>query len=182
MGKKNLLFAIILFSTFATASILALLAAKKITTTHPAADSTPDFFMTNATYSKFDNNGNISNQFSTREIIHFQHQNNYIFANPSLKMYSDKTSPWYITATNGKSKEGKSAIYLWDNVKLVQNSDFDITTTTLTVYPDRKFASTDKPITIVQNGSIVKAIGATADLNHGIVTLLSNVSCEYQPN
>ena len=138
--------------------------------------------MTNATYTKFEQNGNISNQFSTSKITHFKHQNNYIFDNPNLKMYNENDAPWHITATKGKSKQGKSTIYLWDNVKLVQNSDFDITTSALTVHPDRKFASTNKPITIVQNGSVAKAIGATADFNKGVVTLLSNVICEYRTN
>lgn len=184
MNKKNIFFTIILLTIFSSISILALLEAKKITSIHTNATHAPDFSMTNASYVKFDQNGDISNQFYTSKITHFTTNNNYIFDNPRMKMYNTNEQPWYITANKGRSEGGKSKVYLWDNVKVTQtatpnNSDFDITTTSLTVYPNIKFAETNDPVIIIQGGSIAKATGAKADFKSGTVNLLSNVECQY---
>jgi lipopolysaccharide export system protein LptC len=185
MNTKNIFITLVLLATFSSVSILALLEAKKIILGHRNAVDAPDFFMTNTTYIQFDQNGNISNQFYTSKIIHFANNNNYVFNNPRIKMYNTNELPWDITANKGRSEGGKSKVYLWDNVKVVQTSnsktnDFDITTTSLTVYPSIKFAETNDPVIIVQGKSIAKAVGAKADFKSGTVSLLSNVECEYQ--
>lgn len=185
MNKKNAFFTIILLIIFSGISAQALFSAKKITKISSIDPDVPDFFMTNAMYMQFDHNGKINNQFHTNQITHFPINNNYIFDNPQIKIYNNCEQPWNITANKGRSEGGKSKIYLWDNVKIIQasnpdNPDFDITTTDLTVYPDIKFAETKKPITIIQSGSIAKAIGAEADFKNGTVKLLSNVEGQYQ--
>ena len=185
MNKKNLFFTIILITVFVCISLLALMQAKKIVTIHTNAVDAPDFFMTNADYVKFDVDGNINNHFYASKITHFGNQNNYIFDNPSMQMYSTKEQPWVITAQKGKSEKGKSKIYLWGNVQLKQgnggnSNDFSISTTSLIVYPDTKSAETPDPVTIIQGTSIAKTIGAKADFKSGTVELLSNVNCEYQ--
>ena len=100
-------------------------------------------------------------------------------------MYNANEKPWDITANKGRSEGGKSKVYLWDNVKIIQaadqnNSGFNVSTTSLTVYPDIKFAETNDPVAIIKGGSVAKAIGAKADFKSGIVDLLSNVECQYQ--
>ena len=185
MNKKNISITFLLLAAFLGVSILALLEAKKITNIHVNAIDAPDFSMTNATYIKFDQSGNITNQFYTSKITHFITNNNYIFDNPRIKMYNSNEQPWDITANKGRSEGGKSKVYLWDDVKVVQaassnNSDFNIATSSLTVYPNIKFAETDAPVTIIQGESIAKAIGAKADFKSGTVSLLSNVECQYQ--
>jgi lipopolysaccharide export system protein LptC len=187
VNKKSLFFTIILLIILSTSSILALLAAKKITIAYTNSTNTPDFFMMNAIYTQFDQNGAISNKFYANKLSHFTAHNNYIFDNPSMKMHNSNEQPWDITATKGESELGKSKVHLWGNVKLVQaggpnNSAVDITTTDLTIYPNTKTAETNDPITIIQNGSIAKAIGAKTDFKAGVVNFLSNVECQYQAN
>lgn len=183
--NKNLIFTVILIIVFTCISMLALTQAKKITAVHANALDAPDFFMINADFVKFDADGNVNNHFYASKITHFGDQNNYIFDNPSMQMYSTTEQPWVITAQKGKSEKGKSKIYLWGNVQLKQgndgsNNDFGISTTSLIVYPDTKSAETSDPVTIIQGASIAKTIGAKADFKSGTVELLSNVDCEYQ--
>ncbi|CAL7960394.1 Lipopolysaccharide export system protein LptC [Gammaproteobacteria bacterium] len=185
MNTKNIFITIVLLAIFSSVSILALLEAKKITSSHTNAADAPDFFMTNTTYVQFDQNGNVNNQFYASKIIHFTSNNNYTFDNPRMKMYNTNEQPWDITANKGRSEGGKSKVYLWDNVKVVQTAshettDFDITTTSLTVYPNIKFAETSDGVIIIQGKSIAKAVGAKADFKSGTVSLLSSVECEYQ--
>lgn len=185
MNTKNIFITIVLLAIFSSVSILALLEAKKITSSHTNAADAPDFFMTNTTYIQFNPNGEISNQFYTSKITHFTTNNNYTFDNPRMKMYNTNEQPWDITANKGRSEGGKSKVYFWDNVRVVQaagqeTTNFDITTTSLTIYPSIKFAETNDPVTIIQGESIAKAVGAKADFKSGTVTLLSKVECEYK--
>ena len=74
MNKKYIFFTTILFITFLITTILAFKAAKNITTIKVNNTNNPDFFMTNTFYTKFDNDGNISEQIHMDKIIHFAKQ------------------------------------------------------------------------------------------------------------
>jgi lipopolysaccharide export system protein LptC len=186
--NRNALLTIILLVIFIGTSILAVLNAKKIvTTTHPYSTTNPDFFMTSATYTKFNTEGNIQNRIETEKITHFTANNTYLFQKPKMVIYNPNEQPWYISANKGESKKGRSTVNLRDNVKIIRaaganNSDFDITTAMLTIYPDIKFAETEQPVTIIQNGNITKAVGAKSDFKTGIVKLMSKIEALYQIN
>jgi len=185
VNKKSIIFTLLLLTALSFISLFAVFTAKKITRTAKISDNKPDFFLTKATYTQFDSSGEIGKQFYTDKITHFANNNKYVFDKPHIKMQNENEQPWYITADKGKSEGGKSKIFLWDNVKVIQaagqnNPDFDITSDTLTIYPDTKIAETDGPITIIQNESIVRAIGAQANFKDGTLKLLSNVECQYE--
>lgn len=183
MNKKNILLTVIMLTAFITTSILALLTAKKITkfsVTRATPDTTPDFFMANTIYTKFNSDGQINNSIKAQAITHFPTNNVYFFQKPSMVIYQPHEKPWRISANQGKSEEGKTKVFLWDQVKIVRaagihNMAFDITTDVLTIYPDIKFAETKLPITIVQSGSTTQAVGAEADFKTGIIKLVSKV-------
>lgn len=184
MHKKNILLTIALLATFLTISTLALFIAKKFIKPHMNSANNPDFFMADALYTKFNQQGLIRTKIQTNKITHFITNNIYYFDNPIITMHTPNEQPWHITANKGKSERGKSKIYLWDNVKIIRaasanNSDFDITTSSLTVYPETKFAKTLDPITIIQDGNVTKSIGAEADFKTGSIKLLSKIKGIY---
>ncbi len=186
MPKKNILFTIILLAVFTGTSILALLTAKKVTDIkYSSSTNSPDFFMTNATYTKFNLEGKIQNRIDTDKITHFTTDNIYLFDKPDMLFYTPGEQPWHVTANKGRSKQGKSKVYLWDTVKIVRaassnNPNFDIATTALTIYPNVRFAETDQPVTIIQNDTLTKAVGAEADFKTGIVKLISKIDSWLQ--
>ncbi len=182
MKIKNTLFTVVLLIVFSGSSILALIAAKKVTKVqYSQSTNIPDFFIINSTHTKFNSSGKIQNQIKAGKITHLPTNNIYLFEKPDMLMNTPGEQPWRVTADKGKSEKGKSIVYLWDNVKIVRaaspkNSDFDITTTALTIYPEKRFAETDQPVTIIQSGNITKAVGAKADLKTGIIKLISNIN------
>ena len=185
MNKKTILFTIVILIIFVGTSILALITAKKITTPHITSSNNSDFFMTNAAYTKFNLQGHIHNQVYANKITHFADNNVYLFDNPSITMHTINEQPWHITSSKGRSEKGKDIIYLWDNVKIIRaaginNLDFDIATSALDIYPNIKFAQTNKPITIIQSGNITKSVGAQADFKTGVIKLLSKIEALYQ--
>lgn len=187
MNVKNILFSIILFTIFLATSILAIFTAKKITTTHTHSTDKPDFFINNALYTKFNRRGHINNLFRAKKITHFVTNNIYLFEKPNIVIYNKNEKPWHITANKGKSRKGKTKVYLNGNVKIVRksginNTGLDVVTNALTVQPDLKFAKTKLPITIVQKGNITKAVGAELNLKTGVLKLLSKIKALYQIN
>lgn len=182
---KTMLLTALLIAVLIITSFLALTTAKKSTRTSKPSINTPDFFMINAEYKKFNQKGEIRNQFKTTKITHFNSDNTYLFDNPKMVMNTPNEQPWNISASKGKSKKGKKEIHLWDNIKIIRkrgnnNSDYDISTTELTIYTDSKIAETDKPIKIVQSQNITKSIGAKADFKSGNIKLLSNIEGTYK--
>lgn len=185
MSKKTIIFTILLLVVVAGSSILAIFAAQKITTPHINATQNPDFFMSNAVYTDFNSAGEIHSQIITAKITHYPIDNVYFFDQPNMLFFNPNEQPWNISANKGKSQHGKEKVLLWDNVIIHQasgpnNSETKITTSELTIQPHDKTAATTKPVTIVQGGSTMSAIGAVADFKSGKVGLLSKVRGKYK--
>lgn len=185
MNTKTLFFTLSLLTVVTLSSILALLAAQKIATPHINASQNPDFFITNALYTEFDQTGAIHNQIATSKISHFTTANAYLFDNPQMTFFYANEQPWIISAHKGKSEHGKDKILLWDNVTIQQapganNTETLINTNSLTLFPNTKTAETKEPVTIKQGGSVMHAVGAKADFKAGTVKLLSKVGGTYK--
>jgi LPS export ABC transporter protein LptC len=180
MLKNNLVITIMLLILFVGTSILALLTAKKITTVHRTSASNPDFFITDAIYTKFTQEGKVGTKIISPQVTHLALNNSYFFIYPEMSIYLPQEEPWQISAHHGSSKQGKSQIYLWDQVQIkrmagINNPHYDITTAALTIYPDSKFAKTEHPITIVQDNITTRALGAQADFKTGIIKLMKKI-------
>lgn len=187
MKIKTTLFTITLLALFIGSSLLAIRVAKKIIkpSIHVNSPNSPDFFMTNATYVQFNNEGQIRNQVHAAKITHLADNNMFFFDSPNIIMNNQNEEPWHITANKGKSEKGKDTVYLWENVKIIQklgtnNPAYDITTTAMTIYPHLKIANTAQPVTIIQNQNITKARGAEVDFNTSIIKLHSQFEGLYQ--
>lgn len=140
--------------------------------------STPDSFMTQAYYTHFDQEGTIQSKLYSPKIVHYSENDRSLLKNPTLEMHTLDHQTWIITADSGTSLHGAKEILLQEDVKVqrikvLQNSLSTMTTTALTAYPDRDFAETDQPVTIIQPGSVVKSVGMTANLKTGDINLLS---------
>lgn len=180
---KNLLYTFLLLAVLTITSIMALFTAKKLTRVLPVSEHTPDYFMTNLRYQQFNQNGQLINRMQMARLLHFENNNNFFFEKLRIQSHQSPVS-WYITADQGKSLNGKSAIYLWPNVKLVEQINnrpaLKITTSHLTYYPTAKVAKTTAAVTIEQPKIYITALGAEANLKTGNIHLLKQVVTKYQ--
>lgn len=148
--------------------------------------NSPDAFMINATYLRTDINGNPRSRIHVSKMIHYQANDMSDFSNPEIFLYDTNHAPWHITATYGQSQSGIQQVHLWDNVVIHQaaganNSEMNITTSSLIIFPETESASTDQPITITQPGAVVNSVGLRANLHKGEVQLLSRAHGVYTP-
>lgn len=184
MNKKIAFLTIVLLVAISIGSIFALISAQKISTPQISSQNQPDYYMLDAKYTDYDQNGDIHSQISTSKITHFVTEDSYLFDNPIMIIFNQEQKPWSITSNKGKSEHGKEKVFLWDNVVIHQdagpkNAPTTITTSELTIFPKTKTATTDKAVNITQGGSSITAVGANADFKTGVVNLLSQVQGKY---
>jgi lipopolysaccharide export system protein LptC len=142
--------------------------------------------MTNVTYTQTDENGIVRDQIYTDKMDHYPKDDHYVFNAPRIMMLDKDKNPWSIESRQGTSEKNGTIVNLWDDVKITQmvgpstNGRMTVTTTAVTIYPKKKMAVTDKPVTIIQGGSIVNSVGAEVNFQTSSVKLLSKVQGQYE--
>lgn len=140
--------------------------------------SNPDYVMENfSAYSVNHHKGTHQNLFS-RKMLHYVDNETTYFEQPRL-IYSKIGSPEMRVRADRASMSSDKDIYLNGNVKVIRYSEGeDITTMTtsyLHVIPDNDIAKTEEPVTIIQDNTIINAVGMKIDNNDQVIYLLSEV-------
>ncbi len=178
----SLLLAIGLVASFWLASDLLTPTAKE----QANQPQTPDSFMTDVHYVDFDNQGQWQSTLDVKHMVHYSQQDTAELEQPRLISKGKDQLTWIITADRGISHNGGKMLDLHGHV-VVQRFEnatqktMQLNTESLTAYPKKKYANTDQPVTITQTGSVMKAIGMTADLNTGDIKLLNQAQGVYEP-
>jgi len=162
MNKKFVFFTIALLLAAVVATWMSLRIVKNTTKQHINKPKNPDAIAVNVTYTKMDKNGQIHSVINTPKLIHYPYLDSSTFQNPDIIMINPHQQPWHITADHGNSRYGTKIIRLFGNVKLQQkagpnNKKLTIMTDTATMYLHNKYITTDRPVTILRPGNILKA-------------------------
>jgi lipopolysaccharide export system protein LptC len=187
MNKKLIFLTLVLLIAAGVTTWFSLQIVKNTDKQYSAQPHNPDGIAFDVTYIDMDKNGLTAHIIYTPKLTHYPYQNSSIFLKPNIFINNSNKQPWHITADSGTSKYGTKIINLVGNVKLHQkpgpnNKELTINTTKATIYTQTKFVKTDQPVKILEPGSTITAIGATADLNKKIVNLLSQVKEIYVPD
>lgn len=185
-SRKTVFLTIALTIAIVVSCWLALNGAKNLLHERGLSAQNPDFFMHNVVYTQMDESGRIYDQITAPNLVHYLDDDVSIFTTPHLLVFTPTQKLWDISADQGKSVGFMDRVYLSGNVNiermpLLHDFGFTVKTTALTVYPASKTADTKEPVTILQNGSVVNAVGAKADLAKGTINLLSKVEGSYEP-
>lgn len=148
-------------------------------------ESSLNAYMTGLTYAKYNEQGQLTNHLRATRMEHFAKDNTAYFTDPKILMYTNKRTPWHISAAFGKSHQGSSQVFLWDGVKIHRPQHINypattITTSEITVFPKRSYAKTNRPVTIVRDDSVIKGIGLIADFKKSFFKLLSQSRGVYE--
>lgn len=121
------------------------------------ARNDPDLYMVNATITQFDESGQRQHIIDAERLTHFPLTDVTTLAVPNLFLFSEAgEQPWDIIARNGRllprAQIREETLELWDEVVAVReqgDGDFiNIQTESLTVFPDRDYAETDRHVAI----------------------------------
>lgn len=161
--------------------------SKHAETTFADAAHRPDAFMENVVATIINKEGDPSLKVEAPKMVHYTDNDTTDIETPHITMYRQSPEPWHINSNYAKATQGLDQIYFWDNVVIHHMSDIanpttTMTTTTLTVFPDKQIAQTKDNVTLIQPDTTIHGLGMLANLNEGTVQLLSQARGEYVPS
>jgi len=143
-------------------------------------------FADNIIYKSYNKNGFIQSNIKATSLERYQKDGESSFKYPHGLIYTKKRIPWYIRADTGRARDTANWIYLHGNVIMHQlpypnHPETTIKTETAIIHPAKETAETDQAVLIQQLDNEVKGVGMKADMNKGIIDILSQSEGYYQP-
>ncbi len=169
-------------------SIYSLSVSKNIRVrTNATASSRPDAFMEGVVATTINQQGHLSLTLETPKMFHYAHNDTMDIETPHVTLYSNSPEPWVIDSLTGQTTQGSDYIVFRGNVVIHHAEDSShpetfIRTQVLNLSSQDQIATTPEPITLTQPSLTIAGIGLSANLNTGMIHLLSNARGEYVPN
>ena len=144
----------------------------------------PDLYMEKATITQYDEDGSIRYVLQSDEVRHFEAEALTRLVAPTLTLNRAPQMPWLARAKEGFVRfhdaadgQRREVVVLRDDVHLEQSetdNPVELTCPALHIFPDRRFAETDQPVTIIDKTGRTTAVGLSGDLSSGQLKLSSN--------
>lgn len=178
-----------------TASLCTLYVAQPSTIHDTQAH--PDAFFEHFTHREYNTDGTLHLRLLAHRLMHFKKYNSSQIYLPNISLYNTQASTWHIRALHAHSWYGRNTIRLQDKVVFFNpGSDAKATqagqqTTTKTprttiktssayLYPQDHYATSAQHVIMLRPGSTLQGKGMHADLNSGIINILSHTHGTYQ--
>lgn len=163
--------------------VLKLPAPPPLTSTQPDANNS---YMTDVIITRMNaESGKPQDQLESSFMVHSSLDGKTTITRPHFIIFQTVGEPWHLYGDNGQTQNGVDILNLWGHVTLTQppgpqNQTMTITTSAVTIFPKMKYAETTQPVTGLQPGNVLQAIGMHTDFKTGIVNLLSHVQGKSQ--
>ena len=151
----------------------------------PARLNEPDLFMTQASISQINEEGNLTSKISADRFTHYPLTDVTTLELPRVALFAPNlTGPWTISSTKGRllgvSVYRKQSVELWSTVR-AEKSNLDGSKTTfitdaLNVYPSENLAESDTPVTIFTANTQTKAARLRANFDQDTFLFNSNAT------
>lgn len=161
---------------------------KPAASTTAASERYPSYFMRDFTAITMDEEGQPKHHLQAASLIHYSDDDTTVLARPRLSVLGENSKSWLIQAERGTADTSSRQLQLNENVILERpgegaaSDNLRISTDSLQVDLDRKYAQTDEPVHIADTNSTMDAVGMRAYLDQERVELLANVRGHYVPN
>ena len=151
----------------------------------PARLNEPDLFMTQASISQINEEGNLTSKISADRFTHYPLTDVTTLELPRVALYTPNlTGPWTISSTKGRllgvSVYRKQSVELWSTVRAEKSNPDGSTTTFITdalnVYPSENVAESDSPVTIFTGNTQTQAAKLRANFDQDTFLFNSNAS------
>lgn len=146
-----------------------------------------DFYVENAKSHRFMADGTLDYQLQAARLAHFQASDITEVTKPDMQLYRGNAAhPWHINSERAQVAAGGKHIDLFDDVQLVRRNEagqaMRLTSQTLSVFPDRQYASTTDSVRIETTTGVTTAVGMEAFFKeqHSRVLLHSKVRGQHE--
>jgi len=147
-------------------------------------ESPIDFYVINSRTVQYQPDGKRNYELSAEKVEHIKATDISLLTRPDLRSYRGSELPWHVTSERGEVGPQGEEVELIDNVR-VERTDTKgrptiITSSRMTVLPEKDYAETRQPVRIVAANGVTTATGMKAYLNEGRMLLLSNVRGQHE--
>jgi lipopolysaccharide export system protein LptC len=138
----------------------------------------PDYTVDNFTLRRLDAQGKLEYSLVADAMLHYPDDDSTEVIAPRLT-HVGRPQPMHLSAKRAHVSKDGNEVVLYEDVRAVREAtakdpEVVVTTSQLSVYPDRDFAVTDKPVRIVQGQSVMNGVGMEIDQKNMVYKLLSN--------
>lgn len=148
------------------------------------SDDTIDFYAIGAQTVQFQDDGKVHYRMTADKLEHIKSTDITQVQNPRLDLYRGTDLPWKVTSQRAEVSPGGKEVELIDDVRIARtdakNRPTIITSSRMTVIPDKQYAQTEQAVRIVAANGVTTAQGMKAYLNDGRMLLLSNVRGQHE--
>lgn len=186
LSLKNLIISFLMILTLGL-SLWSIVDSKRSKVTTTETTHRPDAFIENVVATIISTEGKPTLKVEAPKMVHYPDDDTTDIETPHITLYRESPEPWSIDSHFAKATQGLDKIYFWENVVIHHTNDnanptTTMTTSTLTVFPDKQIAQTDDNVTVIQPSTTIHGLGMLANLHEGTVQLLSKAQGEYIPN
>ncbi|MEX6502387.1 LPS export ABC transporter periplasmic protein LptC [Pseudomonas zhanjiangensis] len=152
--------------------------------TQTDAQNAIDFYVVDARTVQYQADGKLHYELKTAKVEHIKASDMTLLTLPDLRLYRGSEHPWHVTSARGEVAPAGQEVELIDQVR-VERTDAKgrptiLTTSRLTVFPDKEYAQTQQAVRIDAANGVTTAQGMKAYLNDGRMLLLSNVRGQHE--
>ena len=149
-----------------------------------AADNAIDFYASNTYTVQYQADGKLHYELTADKVEHVKASDITLMTAPNMNLFRGSELPWKIRSERGEVSPGGVEVELIDKVR-VERTDAKgrptiLTTSRLTVFPDKEYAQTQQAVRIDAANGVTTAQGMKAYMNDGRMLLLSNVRGQHE--
>lgn len=148
------------------------------------ADNAIDFYATNTYTVQYQTDGKLHYELTADKVEHIKASDITLMTSPNMNLFRGTELPWKIRSERGEVSPGGTEVELIERVR-VDRTDAKgrptvLTTSRLTVFPEKEYAQTQQAVRIVAANGVTTAQGMKAYMNDGRMLLLSNVRGQHE--
>ena len=149
-----------------------------------ANDNVIYFYVVGARAVQFQDDGKLHYRMTADKLEHVKSTDITLIEKPKLDLYRGSELPWNVTSQRAEVSPGGIEVELIDDVRIARtdakNRPTIITSSRMTVIPDKEYAQTEQAVRIVAANGVTTAQGMKAYLNDGRMLLQSNVRGQHE--
>jgi lipopolysaccharide export system protein LptC len=146
-------------------------------------NSAIDFYAENARSVQYQPDGQLHYRLTAQRLEHIQRNDVTLLTAPNLLLHRGSNFPWHVQSAHGKVSPGGVVVELIGKVRVARTDAKGrptiLTSSRLTVFPEREYAQTAQPVRIEAANGVTTATGMQAYFNDGRMLLKSNVRGQH---
>ena len=146
----------------------------------------PEYYMEDFTTLTMNQDGTPKNRLNAIYMAHYPDDNTSELHKPELEIFQTDKPSIFVTADKGWVTSNNEVILLSDNVYLHQDNELgerrlEVIAEDARVLVDKKYAETDKPVTLINGRTVTNSIGMRAYMQEQRMEFLGNVQTTIEP-